>query len=108
MRPAVFRALATVAAILVGLVLALVPVRVAGLDTTRSSTVTCGNAIGGVETKEIAAGLPNSGRGEVLEYVEICERAVSERETAATVLFFGGLVAALWLGVVRRRAPAHS
>lgn len=108
MRPRVFWALATVAAILLGLVLALVPVRVAGPDTTRTTTVTCGNAIGGVETKKIGTSLPTSGRGELLAYVAICESSVSERETVATVLFFGGLIGGVWLGVVRRRAPTHS
>lgn len=108
MRPGVFWALATVAAIVVGLVLALVPVRVAGLDTTRATSVTCGNVIGGVESKEIATGLPGSGRPELLEYIGLCERAVSERESAASVLFFGGFIGAVWLGVVRRRAPTHS
>ncbi|WP_199441196.1 hypothetical protein [Umezawaea beigongshangensis] len=103
LRPATFFALAAVTALLIGLVLALVPVHVAGPDVTRSSDVSCGSVIGGVETPRIAGDVPELNRTELLTYVDVCERGVSERETVSSVLFFGGAVAGLWMGVVRRR-----
>jgi hypothetical protein len=103
--PRGFVALAAVAALVIGLVLALVPVRVAGPDIVRATSVPCGSALGGVETPGIALGLQNSNRAELVEYVAMCERALSERETFASVLFFGGVLTGLWLGVVRRRRP---
>ncbi|GAA4444705.1 hypothetical protein GCM10023148_51660 [Actinokineospora soli] len=92
--------------LLLGLVLALVPVSVAGPDAARPESVTCGNAIGGVETGWIVEDLGADVRPTTLSYIGMCEQAVDSRATKATLLFFGGLLGGLGLGVVRRRAPA--
>jgi hypothetical protein len=100
------RALAAVlaaAALLVGLVLAIVPVRVAGPDPVNPTKVSCGNTLGGVETGRMAGSLPKpTDQPTVVSYVDMCERAVSNRVFYSWPLFFGGGLGIIWLGVVRR------
>ncbi|KAA2263004.1 hypothetical protein F0L68_11130 [Solihabitans fulvus] len=103
LRPRVFFAVLALVALIAGLVLGLIPVHVAAPDPSRAGQLSCGNAIGGVDTKSVWAGLGAQGNTELVDYINICEHAMSERETAASVLFFGGVVGGLWLGVVRRR-----
>ena len=92
--------------LLLGLVLALVPVGVAGPDPARPTTVTCGNVIGGVETAWIVEDLERDVRPTTISYIGMCEQAVESRTTKALVLFLGGLLGIVALGVVRRPAPA--
>lgn len=102
--PRRFAAVLSVAAVLVGLVLALVPVHVAGPDAANPSSVTCGNTLGGVETKLVAGDLPElADRATTVSYIDMCDRAVRTRTLPSWVLFFAGVVGILWLGVVRRR-----
>jgi hypothetical protein len=101
--PRRFAAALAVVAILLGLLLALVPVRVASPDEARAAKVTCGNTIGGVETWSVVEGVGDHDRGATIAYIDICERAISERTTVSWGLFFGGLVTGVGLGVIRRR-----
>ncbi|GAB3870311.1 hypothetical protein GCM10029964_004600 [Kibdelosporangium lantanae] len=50
LRPRTFAAVLAVAGLLVGLVLVLLPLRVSTLDTTKTTKLSCGNILGGVET----------------------------------------------------------
>lgn len=101
--PRAFFGAGAILAMLLGLVFAIVPVHVATPDPASNSSVTCGNTLGGVETDIVAGGLGTADKALVVSYVDMCERGVSERATTATLLFFGGAVVGLWLGVVRRR-----
>ncbi len=101
--PRAFAAALAVAAMVIGLVLALVPVRVAHPDPANTASVMCGNTIGGAETPWIAEDLGRAEGPLVVSYIGICEEALSTRGTTASLLFFGGLVGGLALGVVRRR-----
>jgi hypothetical protein len=105
--PRAFAAVLATVALLVGLILALVPVSVAGPDGANPSTVSCGNTIGGVESDSIAAGLGDAAadRATMVSYVDMCERATGERVFYAWPLFFGGGLVIVWLGVVRRKVP---
>jgi hypothetical protein len=105
--PRGFAAVLATAALLVGLILALVPVHVAGPDGANPSKLSCGNTIGGVESDSIAAGLGDAAadRTTMVSYVDMCERATGERVFYAWPLFFGGGLAIMWLGVVRRKVP---
>ncbi|WP_436493551.1 hypothetical protein [Actinokineospora sp. HUAS TT18] len=100
--PARFAAVLVVVALLLGLVLALVPVKVASPAVARPAKVSCGNTIGGVETRSIVEGLGED-RAATVDYIDMCERAISERTTVSWLLFFGGLVGGIGMGVVRRR-----
>ena len=96
------------AALLLGLVLGLLPVHVAGPDPWHPTKISCGNTIGGVETDGIGAGLGQADRSTVVSYVDMCERAIGERVFYSWPLFLAGGLGIIWLGVVRpreRRTP---
>lgn len=95
-------ALATVA-LLLGLILALIPVRVSTLDTTSTTKVSCGNTLGGVETPRLARSLGKPADEVLVQYVGMCDRAIDSRATPAWTLFFGGMIGWIWLGAVRKR-----
>ncbi|SDD29029.1 hypothetical protein [Actinokineospora iranica] len=103
-----FAAVLAVVGLLAGLVMALVPVHVAHPDAAQPRSVTCGNAIGGAETPWIVEDLGVADRALTVSYIDMCERAISERATTASLLFFSGLVGGLALGVVRRSASPGS
>jgi hypothetical protein len=95
-------ALATIA-LLLGLILALIPVRVSTLDTTSTVKVSCGNTLGGVETPRLASSLGKPTELVLVQYVGMCDRAIDSRATPAWTLFFGGMIGWIWLGAVRKR-----
>lgn len=100
--PRRFAAVAAVASFLLGLVLALVPVHVASLDTTEATSVSCGNTIGGVETPLIADGLDTEDPAVLATYIGTCQEAIGTRLLFAWPMFFAGMVGIVWLGTVRR------
>ena len=100
--PRRFAAVLVAVALLLGLVLALVPVRVANPDPTAGS-VTCGNTVGGVETRWITDDLRSTDRPTVVSYIGICEEVVGDRGTTTLVLLTLGVVGGLALTVVRWR-----
>ncbi|GGS15409.1 MULTISPECIES: hypothetical protein [Actinokineospora] len=106
--PRRFAAVLASLALLLGLVLAIVPVWVAGPDPGRPGSVNCGNAVGGVETAWIVEDLGHDVRVVTIEYIAICEQAVDGRGTKASLLFLGGLLGIIGLGVVRRPASPGS
>src|SRR5437660_1298790 len=85
--PRGFAAVLAAAALLLGLILALLPVRVAGPDPAHPSRVSCGNTVGSVETDSIGAGLGTADRQTVVSYVNICEQAMGERVFYSWPLF---------------------
>ncbi|MET0233327.1 MAG: hypothetical protein ABW224_01680 [Kibdelosporangium sp.] len=95
-------ALATIT-MLLGLILALVPVRVSTMDTTNTVKVSCGNILGGVETPRLARSLGKPSELVLVQYVAMCDRAIDSRATPSWTLFFGGMAGWIWLGAVRRR-----
>ncbi|RSM60030.1 hypothetical protein DMH04_54885 [Kibdelosporangium aridum] len=101
--PRVFVASLASIALVVGLVLGLLPVRVSTLDTTATVKVSCGNTLGGVETPRLAASLGNPERPILAEYVAMCDRGIDARALPAWTLFFGGMIGWIWLGAVRKR-----
>ncbi|RLK59639.1 hypothetical protein [Actinokineospora cianjurensis] len=101
--PRAFGAVLAVLALVVGLVLAIVPVGVA--HPSSNGSVSCGNTFGGVESGALAEGLGKPERRELVQYIDMCERAIGNRGDYAVFLFFGGLIAGLALGVVRRVRP---
>jgi hypothetical protein len=103
--PRGFAALLATVGLLVGLILALVPVHVAGPDPATLASVSCGNTIGGVETDIVAGGLNRPDRATLVSYVEMCERAVAYRTFSSWPLFFAGGLVIVWLGAVRPRQP---
>ncbi|MGW5054833.1 hypothetical protein [Actinokineospora sp. NPDC004072] len=106
--PRRFAGVLALLALLLGLALALVPVRVAGPDPAAARSVTCGNAVGGVETAWIVDDLGHDIRSLTVDYIGICEQAVGSRGTKASLLFAGGLLGIIALGVVRRPASPGS
>ncbi len=105
--PRTFWAILAVAALLLGLLLALLPVRVANADPADAGQVTCGNTIGGVETGPLAAQLGEPGDEVLATYVNTCESAIATRLAYSWPMFFAGALAVVWSGVVRRpTAPA--
>ncbi|WP_026316242.1 hypothetical protein [Actinokineospora enzanensis] len=100
MPPRVFAAVMAGLALVAGLVLAIVPVGVAG--PVPNSRVTCGNTLGGVETGRVVADLGRPQRAETVAYVDMCERAIGNRGDYAVILFVGGVIGILALGVIRR------
>lgn len=100
--PRRFAGVLAVAGLLLGLVLALVPVHVASLDDSRATTVSCGNTIGGVETPLLAGDLGNTEPSIVATYVGTCQEAIGTRLLFAWPMFFAGMLGIIWLGVVRR------
>lgn len=101
--PRVFVAALASIALVVGLVLGLLPVRVSSLDTTAMTRVSCGNTLGGVETPPLSAGLGNPEKPVLAEYVAMCDRAIDTRALPAWTLFFGGMIGWIWIGAVRKR-----
>jgi hypothetical protein len=97
-----FTALLATIGLLVGLILALVPVHVAGPDPARPASVSCGNTIGGVESGSVAANLDHPDRPTMTAYVGMCEQAISDRLFYSWPLFFAGALVIVYLGVVRR------
>lgn len=104
--PRRFGAVLAFLGLLLGLVLAMVPVGVAGPDPASGAGVTCGNVVGGVETAWVVEDLGEDYRPTTLAYLGMCERAVDARSIAAWPLLFGGLLAVVALGVVRRPGSA--
>lgn len=103
MRPETFFTVLAVAALLLGLILALMPVHVAGPDVTAPRSITCGNTIGGVETASLGEGLGDDASPQLVStYVGSCETAMGFRLMFAWPMFFAGLLAVLWSLVIRR------
>nr|WP_042190590.1 hypothetical protein [Kibdelosporangium sp. MJ126-NF4]CEL19454.1 hypothetical protein [Kibdelosporangium sp. MJ126-NF4] len=100
--PRVFVAALASIALVVGLVLGLLPVRVSTLDTATTVRVSCGNTLGGVETPRLAASLGAPEKPVLAEYVSMCDRGIDARTLPAWTLFFGGMLGWVWLGAVRR------
>jgi hypothetical protein len=101
MAPRTFLAVLAVAALLLGLLLALLPVRVANADAEEPGRVACGNTIGGVETGPLAEGLGDPDEAVLATYVQTCESAIATRLAFSWPLFFAGGLAIVWSGVVR-------
>ncbi|TCO58207.1 hypothetical protein [Actinocrispum wychmicini] len=102
--PRTFAAVLFLAALVVGLVLVLIPVRVSTLDTTKTTKVSCGNILGGVETPQVASALGQPTDEMVLaQYVHMCEDSTNARTYPAWGLFFAGLAGCAWLVTVRRK-----
>jgi hypothetical protein len=112
MRPRTYAAGLAIAGLLLGLILALVPVHVAGLDTAEQTSVSCGNTIGGVETPLLAGDLGNVDDPVLATYVGTCQQAISTRLLVSWPLFVAGLLGVIWLGAVRHtpqpNAPTRS
>jgi hypothetical protein len=100
--PRMFWAILAVAALLVGLLLALLPVRVANVNAADPGYVSCGNTIGGVETGPLATQLDQPGEDVLATYVGTCESAIATRLAYSWPMFFAGTLAIVWAGVVRR------
>ncbi|HEU5475417.1 MAG TPA: hypothetical protein VFV67_32640 [Actinophytocola sp.] len=100
--PRRFAAVLATVGLLVGLLLALLPVHVAGPDPANPTRVSCGNTIGGVESGSVAGGLDRPGEDTMVAYVDMCERAIGARVFYAWPMFFAGGLVIIWLGVVRR------
>ena len=100
--PRRFAAVLAGAGFLLGLLLALVPVHVATLDTEQATSVSCGNTIGGVETPLLAQDLGNEEPSVLATYVGTCQDAIGTRLLFAWPMFFAGMIGIVWLGVVRR------
>jgi hypothetical protein len=112
--PRTFVAALASIALLLGLILVLLPVRVSSMDTASTTKVSCGNTLGGVETPKLAnslgksaddllAGSSISTELVLVQYVAMCDRAIDSRATPAWTLFFGGMIGWIWLGAVRKR-----
>src|SRR5262249_23048682 len=71
--PRAFTALLAAVALLLGLILAIIPVHVTGPDPVRPTAVSCGNTIGGVESGSVAANLNQPDRPTMVAYLEMCE-----------------------------------
>src|SRR5689334_25425340 len=74
--PRGFAAVLAAAALLLGLILALLPVHVAGPDPAHPARISCGNTVGGVETDLIGRGLGQVDTQTTVSYVDMCERAI--------------------------------
>lgn len=108
LRPRTFATALAVAGLLLGLILALVPVHVAGLDTAKQESVSCGNTIGGVETPLVSEGLGNVNDEVLATYVGTCQQAISSRLLISWPLFVAGALGFIWLGAVRRNPPERA
>jgi hypothetical protein len=102
--PRQFWAILAIAGILLGLLLALLPVRVANADPASPGHVSCGNTIGGVETGPLGDQLGRPGEDVIATYVSTCESAVSTRLAYSWPMFFAGALLVIWRGVVRKTA----
>jgi len=106
MLPRTFAVVLAGAGLLLGLVLALVPVHVAGPDPAKPTSVSCGNTIGGVESDLVGEGLPEDTDPAVFAtYVGTCESAIEVRRGYTWPMFFAGAIAFAWFGTVRREPP---
>ena len=104
--PRQFWAVLAVAGVLLGLLLALLPVRVANADAANPGYVSCGNTIGGVETGPLADQLDRPTEDVLATYVGTCESAISTRLAYSWPMFFAGVLVIVWCGVVRRPSEA--
>jgi hypothetical protein len=102
MSPRVFFAVLAVVALLLGLLLALLPVKVANVDAANPGYVSCGNTIGGVETGPLSDELGRPSPVVLATYVGTCESAITTRLAFSWPMFFIGTLAIVWSGVVRR------
>lgn len=102
MRPRTFLAVLATAALLLGLLLALLPVHVANANPSRPGYVTCGNTIGGVETGPLGGQLGEPSELVVATFVNTCESAIATRLAYSWPLFLAGALTIVWFGVVRR------
>jgi hypothetical protein len=102
MRPRTFFAALAVVALLLGLLLALLPVTVANADAADPGHVSCGNTIGGVETGPLGAELGRPSPIVLATYVNTCESAIATRLAFSWPMFFAGALAIVWSGVVRK------
>ena len=100
--PRGFAALLATIGLLLGLILAIVPIHVAGPDPAKPVSVSCGNTIGGVEPASVAANLDNPDRATMVDYVSMCETAIGDRTFYAWPMFLAGALTIIWMGVVRR------
>lgn len=100
--PRQFWAVLAVAGLLLGLLLALLPVRVANADPANPGHVSCGNTIGGVETGPLGEQLDRPSPTVLATYVSTCESAVTTRFAFSWPMFFAGALAVIWRGVVRK------
>jgi hypothetical protein len=101
-----FWAVLAVAGLLLGLLLALLPVRVANADPANPGYVSCGNTIGGVEVGPLGDELGRPSRDVLATYVSTCESAVATRLAFSWPMFFAGALVIVWRGVVRKPAMA--
>jgi hypothetical protein len=99
-----FSAILAVAGLLLGLLLALLPVRVANADPANPGFVSCGTTIGGVETGPLGEQLDRPSPTVLATYVNTCESAVATRLAFSWPMFFAGTLCIVWLGVVRKPA----
>jgi hypothetical protein len=102
MSPRVFFAVLAVVALLLGLLLALLPVKVANVDAANPGYVSCGNTVGGVETGPLSDELGRPSPTVLATYVGTCESAITTRLAFSWPMFFIGALAIVWSGVVRR------
>ncbi|MPZ81518.1 MAG: hypothetical protein GEV28_14390 [Actinophytocola sp.] len=102
LRPRTYGAVLAAVGLVLGLLLAILPVHVAGLDASQQTSVSCGNTIGGVETPLVGADLGDVDPTVLATYVGTCQDAISTRLMFSWPMFFAGMLAILWLGVVRR------
>lgn len=107
MSPRGFVALLATIALLVGLLLALLPIQVAAPDPAEARSVSCGNTIGGVESDSVAAALDQPDRTTLVSYIDMCERGISNRIFYAWPMFFCGGLVIIYLGVVRTRPVVY-
>jgi hypothetical protein len=101
-----FWAILAAAGLLLGLLLALLPVRVANADPANPGFVSCGNTIGGVETGPLADELGRPDADVLATYVSTCESAIATRLEFSWPMFFAGALVIIWRGVVRKPASA--
>jgi hypothetical protein len=104
--PRQFWAILAAAGLLLGLLLALLPVRVANADPARPGHVSCGNTIGGVETGPLGDELGRPSTNVLATYVSTCESAIATRLEFSWPMFFAGALVIVWRGVVRKSATA--
>jgi hypothetical protein len=102
--PRQFWAILAIAGMLLGLLLALLPVHVANADPASPGYVTCGNTIGGVETGPLGGQLDRPGQDVLATYVNTCESAISTRLAYSWPLFFAGALVLVYRLVVRKPA----
>lgn len=100
--PGRFFSILAVTALLLGLLLALLPVRVANADQANPGYVSCGNTIGGVESGPLGEELGDPAQDVLATYVNTCESAIATRLAYSWPMFFAGALVIVWSGVVRR------